>query len=436
MIVKRTNQEVIYKSFHSSFITALLGPRRVGKTTLVKEFAKQQSEAAWIFLNMDQLDLNRRIEQGNLRRHIEEQAEQRIGGENKLWIAIDEAQKCPLIFDQIKLIYDEFKDQNAIKFIITGSGLLDLHQLSAESLAGRIQIHYLHGFGLKEATALLKPTKLLDGSILETIFAQRDMEQFSAIVDQLAPLRLKLIEALQTLLLWGSLPEALQLDSDDERLIYLADYLQTYLEKDIRAIKTITDLNLYRKLIEIIAQQTGSIREDKRIIDALGCNRDTLKKYRGFLEATLLYREVYPFIDSPLKRLVKSPKGYLLDNGLITYLSDIISLSILEKTGLIGARFENWFLNELQIVIDRSPRRSNIYFWRTSSGAEVDFIVQKGDKIFPFEVTYGHRTERSKIRNLRTFMQAERVQTGFYIYNGEYRFDPDLGICFLPAWAI
>src|SRR5262249_46749797 len=149
----------------------------------------------------------------------------------------------------------------------------------------------------------------------------------------------------------------------------------------------------------ISAEQTGSIRQDKEIVEALGCSRDTLKKYRGFLLATLMYKEVYPFIGRSLKRLVKSPKGYLLNNGLISYLTGIDELSILQKTGLIGHRFENWLLKELQIWLDRDPKRSEIYYWRTSGGIEVDFIVVKKPHIFPFEVTYSKQVQYKKVKN-------------------------------------
>jgi predicted AAA+ superfamily ATPase len=189
--------------------------------------------------------------------------------------------------------------------------------------------------------------------------------------------------------------------------------------------------------MDIIAEQTGSVRQDKTITEALGCSRDTLKKYRGFLLATLVYQEVYPYIGSVLKRVVKTPKGYLLNNGLISYLTGLEDMAILQKSGLIGHRFENWFLKELQIWLDRKSARSAIYYWRTAGGAEVDFVVQKKPWIFPFEVTYSNRIQDKKIKNLRRFMQEEpKACRGFYIYLGEYDYDPDAQIYFLPAWAI
>jgi predicted AAA+ superfamily ATPase len=368
---------------------------------------------------------------------IEESALQKLGGEKKIWVAIDEAQKCPALFDQVKLIYDKYKNQNAIKFILTGSGFLTLHQLSAESLAGRIELNHLREFGLQETAILQTGKKLPMVSLLDIICDHQKPSAILQNLDALLPFRQIFQEALETQLVWGGLPELLLLTNKNERLNYLGNYLQTYLEKDIRAITTITDLNIYQKLMEITANQTSSVRDDTRIINALGCSRDTLKKYRGFLEATLIYREIYPYINSSLKRLVKSPKGYLTNNGLISYLLGIDTLSILEKTGMIGARFENWVLNELQIWLDRDPRKHQIYFWRTSTGTEVDFIVHRPPDVFPFEVTYSNQISTKKLKNLKQFMQQEKnAQTGFYIYKGEYRYDPENNIYFLPAWVL
>ena len=385
MYINRVNQELIEQAFANPFVTAVLGPRRVGKSSLVKRFIEKNRNQIWVELNLDIREQRQRIEKGELRFLIEEKAAKKLGSE-KVMVAIDEAQKCPEVFDQIKVIYDDFKDKNSVKFILTGSGFLYLHRLSAESLAGRVYLYYLREFGLREQTAIFQANITSHISLLQTI-CDDGIEQATASIDELRPLRPLLEDNLQVQLLWGGLPEVLLLSQEHERIEYLRNYLQTYLEKDVRAIATIADLDLYQHLLEISARQTGSLRDDQKILQGLGCARDTLKKYRGFLEATLVYHELHPFISSPLRRLVKSPKGYLLNNGLISYLTGIYDHAVLVKSGLIGYRFENWFLKELQIWLDREVQKNNIYFWRTSGNVEVDFVVERGDGIFPFEVT-------------------------------------------------
>jgi predicted AAA+ superfamily ATPase len=190
----------------------------------------------------------------------------------------------------------------------------------------------------------------LETTLFDTIANNYSADDIYNIIKKQQLFRPLLIESLNEQIIWGGFPELLAMNDETKRNRYLSNYLQTYLEKDIRDIASVTDLKLYQNLIQIIAEQTGSVRDDKKIIQALGCSRNTLKKYQGYLTATLLVNEVYPFINSSLKRLVKSPKIYLINNGILNFLTNINKIEILEKTGLVGHRLENWFLKELQMM--------------------------------------------------------------------------------------
>ena len=437
MFADRTNQEMIFQSFEKKFITTILGPRRIGKSFLVKEYMTRNNHLSWVSLNMDIRTQREMIQQGKLIRMIEESVELKIGGNQKIWVVIDEAQKCPDLFDQVKILYDKFKDTDTIKIILTGSGYLHLHQLSAETLAGRTELFYLREFNLRETINLTQKKKMPSESTLSLACDQSNHLQLKKHIQSIAPLRRIVTETIDTLLIYGGLPEVLEEPNTDSKKRYLDGYLQTYLEKDVRDIKTIDNLDLYKQLIEIIAEQTGSVRQDKNILETLTCNRETLKKYRGYLIATLMYHEIYPFIESSLKRIIKSPKGYLLNNGLISYLTRLNDLEILKKTGLIGHRFENWFLNELLVWLDRDVELNHIFYWRTSAGVEVDFVVQKKPNIYPFEVTYSEKIQTRKLKNLKQFLIDEpKAKIGFYVYMGDYHYDKKENICFLPSWAI
>ncbi|MDO8953641.1 MAG: AAA family ATPase [Gammaproteobacteria bacterium] len=430
MLAPRVNQKVIQESMNRSFITGILGPRRVGKSTLVKSLL--QDKAPYCQLNLDLIKEQQAIHNLSLRVVIEEKVHQKIG-QSKIWVLIDEAQKYPEIFDEVKALYDEFKDQDLLKFIITGSSQLDIHQLSAESLAGRIELFQLQEFSLQE-TVNLVDASLPYQSVLDLILAQK-FDLIEPRVNQLRLYRQELSSALKLQLIWGGLPEVLQQDSDSDKIRYLANYLQTYLEKDVRSMGRI-DIPVYQKLLEVVAEQTGSLRDDKRLIDSIGIARDTLKKYRNYLSATLVYTEVYPFIHQSLRRMVKSPKAYLLNNGLISYLTGLDQLALLEKSGQIGHRFENWFLKELQITKSRHARKIDIYYWRTHTGTEVDFVLSAKPNIYPFEVTYTQKIDSKKVKNLCHFMKEEGAEYGFYIYQGEFRYDAVNKIYFLPSFAI
>ena len=431
--VDRINKDAIVTSFHKPYVTAILGPRRVGKTYFASQYAAKQVEVAWVFLNMDKMDQRERVQRGELDQLISESARVVLGAGKKLWVLIDEAQKCPAVFDQIKVLYDRFKDQEAIKFILTGSAVLSLHQLSAESLAGRIELFHLNPFTLREATAYYDSSIPMD-SVFDVLAEPLKLE---ATIARIAPFRPLLEEQLQKQFIWGGFPELLGMNNNEDKISYLKNYLQTYLEKDVRSIESIADINLYRNLMDILAEQTGSVRSDQRITDALGCSRDTLKKYRGYLEATLLFQELYPYIGTSLKRFVKSPKGYLLNNGLISLLTGIMDIPVLEKSGLIGHRLENWFFNEVNVFAARQVLPTKLYYWRTSSGVEVDFVLVTKPQVYPFEVTYTHKIQPKKIKNLKMFVNSTiGAEWAYYVYTGPFDVDETNKIIFLPCWAI
>lgn len=432
----RINEKLLVSAFENSFITAILGPRRVGKTTFVDHYRDNHANNTWVIFNMDFLQQRNLIKQGALHQLIIESARYHIGAGKKIWVIVDEAQKCPEIFDQIKIIYDQQKAQDTIKFILTGSASLNLHNLCAESLAGRIELYFLNEFTLREGVALKEKLPLIKSSTLDCLLLENPIQALETVLHELSPMQKLLENQLDHYLIWGGLPEVILAENDAAKLTYLNNYLQTYLEKDIRSLETVSDLHLFQKMMEILAEQTGSIRDDQRLIQSLGCARDTLKKYRGLLLATLMYTEIYPFINSSLKRIIKSPKGYVRDNGLISALTGLIDLKMLQQSGMVGHRFENWLLGELSTWLNKQAGRSEIYYYRTAAGAEVDFVVNIKPFIYPFEATISEYIDRKKLNNLTTFIEDKKLNWGFYVYRGKFQINHQRKIIFIPAWAI
>ena len=438
MYVLRENEVEIFESFEGDFVSALLGPRRVGKTTLVEHYMSVHPKRKWVFFNMDVRKHRQRIESSELLMMIEESSLQKVGCGEKLWVVIDEAQKCPELFDQVKILCDEFKGKNKVKFILTGSAHLNLHQLAAETLAGRVDLLRLREFNLREMARLFnRKIEFASDTAFHLIFNSGNRDALQILHSHLRPFQQVLIEALDQQLVWGSLPEVLEIESEKGRLKYLSNYLQTYLEKDIREISTISDLSLYENLMRVMAEQSGSVRDDQKVMNALQCSRGTIQKYQGYLGATWQYVEIEPYVENTLKRVVKSAKSYLRNNGLISYFTGINQLSVLSQAGLIGHRFENWFLNELSSFLDPRSVYHKVYFWRTHSRQEVDFVVQLGEKVVPFEVTYSSQRSAKKIRNLKAFLaENSKVDFAVYLYRGSLEFDQESKILFLPAWMV
>ena len=127
----------------------------------------------------------------------------------------------------------------------------------------------------------------------------------------------------------------------------------------------------------------------------------------------------------------------MVNNGLIRYLTGIHDLSILKTTGIVGHRFENWLLNEMQTWLDTHPERHQISFWRTNAGAEVDFVVTVGRQSIPFKITYSSSIEGKKLNNLKNFMKSTpEANYGVFCYMGPFSFDKENRILFLPAWNV
>lgn len=433
----RVQEERLFLAFAGSMITGVLGPRRVGKSTIIDYYFNLYPEWTVVRFNMDKLKEREQIKAGLLEDLILNAIKRPLIQGQRVWVAIDEAQKCPELFEQIKILYDVYKDKEAIKFILTGSALLELHRLSAESLGGRIKLYYLSAFNLSEAVYLQHQIKR-DHTVFDIIQQnQWNEENWREYQQFMRPYADSCRQTLNEMLLWGGLPEVLMLTDNMERLDYLGNYLQTYLEKDVRALESITDLNVYRHLMDIIAEQTGSIKDDQKILQALGCHRDTLKKYRGYLQATLMYQEIHPYINSMLKRLVKAPKGYLINNGLVSFLTGLHDNVLLTKTGNMGHRLENWFLNELQVWLNKHSGKHGVHYWRTSAGVEVDFVVHMPPNVFPFEVTLSSTIDTRKVKHLQQFCQYEpKAPIGYYIYQGNLHWDSEKKIVFLPAWFV
>lgn len=277
MYIHRSNEDIIFRSFRSPLITGVMAPPGVGKSTLVNYYVSNHPEEQWVIINMGHHHERLRVKAGELRLLIEEKAKQKFSNKLKIWVVIEDIQKCPQAYGQIQVLYDSYKDQNIIKFILTAANLSLQQQGSSETLAGRIEVFSLDEFNLQETLACTMQTQLLRESIFEVACDDFNFYKLEHRIENFKPQQLSLLNALDTLLVWGGLPKVILSNDKAERINNLANYLQSYIEKDIRPIRTISDINLYHKLLEITAENTGLLREDSKILETLSCSRDTLK---------------------------------------------------------------------------------------------------------------------------------------------------------------
>lgn len=315
--IKRQIQEELFNASKYFPSILLTGPRRSGKTTLLRKLFK---DAEYVLL--EDLDIIARAK-ADPRGFVEQYKNQ---------VIIDEIQNVPELFSYIRTLIDADPKKYG-KWILTGSQEAPLMQGVAESMAGRSAIFQL--------------------------------------------LPLSQAESPKVSLLLGGFPEVLESPSVSN--IWFRSYLQTYLERDVRAITSIKDLSTFRRFLSVLATRVGSVLNKSAIAAPLGVSVNTLTEWLSILEITGQIVLLPPFYENFGKRLLKSPKIYFVDTGLLLHLLDVESEESLQRTPFLGEIFENFIISELLKFQINSGKRKDLYYFRDQQGLEVDLLVPKGN---------------------------------------------------------
>lgn len=325
-MIKRAIQEKVEKSLTVFPVVGILGPRQVGKTTLAKQILKKYSSALYLDLELPS-DYNK-LNDPEL-----------FLSENKdKLIIIDEIQQKPDLFAVIRALVDKSRKKG--RFLLLGSSSPNLLKKSAESLAGRIFFHNLSTFLITE---LNNDKKNIDR-------------------------------------LWirGGFPDSFLSKTNQASIDWRESFIKTYLERDIPnfGIK-IPSLQL-RRFWMMIAHSHGSLWNASKIAGSLGVSPPTAKYYLDILEETFIVRQLLPFYPNIKKRIIKSPKVYVRDSGLLHSLFSISSKNQILSHPSAGHSWEGFVIEQIVNIL---PSTYITYFYRTSSGAEVDLVLVKGDKV-------------------------------------------------------
>lgn len=438
MPVKRDFQEKYFGLIDSNTITSLLGPRRSGKSTFALQYLEARPAFEKVYFNFDELSTREEVIKYGIEKLIQSYLQREKKNQNNILILIDEVQKEPKIFEQIKIIYDKqkLKKEQKYKFILTGSASLDIHKKLSETLAGRVELLRVNPFSLSEA-ARIKDTFQPYSLGINQIFNPKS--SFENLLKQKSnwELPFSVLEnnklLINEIIEYGSLPEVLELDNKEQKQRYLSNYRDTYLEKDIRISTNIGDLQSYSNLLTLLASQNGSLIVKKDLKEKIGIAYNTLDRYLSILKATYILTELEPYIFSASRRLVKALKSYFFDNGIIALLTGFLTYEQLLGTGLIGTRFESTVLNEIIKKLKPDFPFVDFYFWRSSGGLEIDLIIDFKEKIIPCEIKWTDDIKQIKINTLVTFLKDyKRAYYGVVIYNGDFFIDKKNKIIFLP----
>jgi predicted AAA+ superfamily ATPase len=359
-------------------VVAVQGPRQSGKTTLVRKVFPQLP-----YVNMEDLEMQA----------FAKEDPKRFLASYPDGLIIDEVQNVPDILSYIQVISDEKNLPG--QYVLTGSQHFMLQERISQSLAGRIAITTLLPFSYDEV---------------------KDTSQLS----------------IYDLLYKGMYPRMYQYDITPGD--FFPSYIQTYIEKDIRQIKNVSDLSLFQKFLKLCAGRTGQILNLSSLGNDCGISYVTAKQWISLLEMSFIVRLLQPHHNNFNKRLVKTPKLYFYDTGIVCSLLNITSPKQLEEHYMKGAIFENFVISELLKQFYNHGLQPEIYFWQDKTGHEVDVILEKGSNLIPIEIKAGQTINSDYFKNLTYWQQlADHKSKGYLVYTGNL--EQDRGNVQVISWS-
>jgi predicted AAA+ superfamily ATPase len=360
-------------------VVAVLGPRQCGKSTLVKKLVENWGDSVYLDLQND-ADLSK----------LNQPAYFFQSNEDKI-ICLDEIQLVPQLFSVLRSVID--KNRQNGKFILLGSASRDLIQQTSESLAGRIGMVYLSSFTVNELN---------------------NLEGFN----------------LNRFWLRGGFPDSYLAENDSFSAIWRENFIKTFIERDIPQLGFQIPALQLKRLLMMCAHNQGQLLNYSKLGESLGLTHPTIKRYIDLLEQTFILRTVLPYETNVKKRLVKSPKVYVRDSGLLHQLLMIPDFNSLLGNPVFGSSWEGLVVEN--IIVNRNDW--NYYFYRTASGDELDLILEKGKQRIVIECKASTAPKLTK--GFWRALEAVKPQQTFVIIPTQvsYEIAPNVRVCGLDEF--
>jgi uncharacterized protein len=343
---------------------AIVGPRQSGKTTLVKKLFKEKP-----YVNLENPD-TRNFALNDPRGFLSKYPDGAV---------LDEAQRAPELFSYLQQVLDESESYGL--FIITGSNNFLLQENISQSLAGRVGYLNLLPLTLSE----INEPKV---SIEEKIFK-------------------------------GCYPSLYSQSTNIDPTKWYANYIRTYIERDVRLIKNITNLILFERFVRLCAGRIGQLLNMHSLANELGVDTKTISSWISVLETSFVLFRLQPYHKNFNKRVVKMPKIYFYDTGLASALLGVQNSQQLDLHPFKGSLFENMVIVELWKNRFNQGKSNNLFFWRDNNGNEVDVIIENGVQLFPIEIKSGQTIQDDYFKGIHYWNKILQQSNGYLIYGGK-----------------
>lgn len=357
----RKLEPIVEKYLNRFSVIGITGPRQSGKSTLLKHLFQE----GYRYLSFDK-GSNRELFYNDPIRFMQTYNNH---------VIFDEIQKVPELIEYVKDAVDSDRDTRG-KYIITGSAQFTLIKNITESLAGRIGLLTLLPFQYSEMPAQHR---------IEAIYK-------------------------------GSYPEPVDFHYEQNEDWYSA-YIDTYIERDIKNVANIGELRYFKRFISLLASNTAQILNMSRFANDLGVAVSTIKRWISVLEASYIIFLLPPYFKNYGKRIVKSPKIYFYDTGLVSYLTGIRNQELFENGPLKGAIFENYIIAEILKKEKHTNSHADFFYYRTSNGEEIDLIIDRKIEKEMIEIKYNATFNPKMVKQISQLM--EQNEKGILLYTGE-----------------
>ncbi|CAA6802662.1 MAG: Unknown protein [uncultured Sulfurovum sp.] len=421
MIVRKFLSKII-NELSSREVLFLLGTRQVGKTTLSKLIAQESGFENIFFFDFEDKEYRVLFDNVSVKKLEQVFKLEGIHSQKQTLIIFDEIQLLQDPSNMLKLIYDHFPN---LKIIATGSSSLQIKAKFSDSLAGRKKIYKIEPLDFDEFLLFKGEEKLLR---LRTMFKEEeDKLSLASIIKSQTQ---RFLELFEEYLIYGGYPEVVLLGSKEAKVEKLDSIASSYIQKDIKDLANIENIDGYNKLIQYLSINIGNMINLSSISTAIGLSLPTVKKYINLLQETFIIDELKPFFRNKNKEISKNGKIFFKDIGVRNL--QIKSFNSLSYRTDIGELYENYVFNRLQ----SQNILSSLYMYRTQSKTEIDFVRVKESIASLYEVKSGSNKKIPKaILEFEKRYESEFLKIDKFVVNRDI-LDFKQGVMFVPAFLL